>query len=152
MGAAGRIEQPESWDSSAQQENGGTGASELDPVLVGPNPVARTAPRRLRPSTTIRLSAGRQPTPHSRANGNPMSGPRPSADACDLPSPLRGNHRSIVPPARMTPESPIRDTREPEATIALDEDGVVVAIDDAAEALLRGRTALGEPMTDLAVE
>ena len=44
----------------------------------------------------------------------------------------------------MTPESPIRDTHEPEATIALDENGVVVAIDDAAEALLGDRTALGQ--------
>jgi diguanylate cyclase (GGDEF)-like protein/PAS domain S-box-containing protein len=52
----------------------------------------------------------------------------------------------------MTPESPIRDTREPEATVALDENGVLVAIDDAAEALLGDRTALGEPMADLAVE
>jgi diguanylate cyclase (GGDEF)-like protein/PAS domain S-box-containing protein len=52
----------------------------------------------------------------------------------------------------MTPESPTRDVREPEATVALDENGVVVAMDDAAEALLGDRAALGEPMADLAVE
>jgi diguanylate cyclase (GGDEF)-like protein len=41
---------------------------------------------------------------------------------------------------------------EPEARIALDVGGVVVAIDDAAETLLGDRTALGGPLADLAVE
>jgi diguanylate cyclase (GGDEF)-like protein/PAS domain S-box-containing protein len=52
----------------------------------------------------------------------------------------------------MTPDSPTRDAREPEATVALDENGVVVAVDDAAEALLGGRPVLGHPLADLAVE
>jgi len=41
---------------------------------------------------------------------------------------------------------------EPEARVSLDADGVVVAIDEAAEELLGDRTALGRPLTDLAVE
>jgi diguanylate cyclase (GGDEF)-like protein len=41
---------------------------------------------------------------------------------------------------------------EPEARIWLDADGVVTEIDDAAEALLGDRTALGEPLAGLAVE
>ncbi len=41
---------------------------------------------------------------------------------------------------------------EPEARIALDPDGVIVAVDDAAAALLGDRTALGRPLAVLAIE
>jgi diguanylate cyclase (GGDEF)-like protein/PAS domain S-box-containing protein len=52
----------------------------------------------------------------------------------------------------MTPDGPIRDARELEATVVLDENSVVLAMDDAAEALLGDRTALGHALTDLAIE
>ncbi len=52
----------------------------------------------------------------------------------------------------MTPDSRTRDAREAEATVALDENGVVLTVDDAAEALLGNRAAIGRPLADLAVE